>query len=361
MKILVIQDYLRSGGTERQSIRLTCAAAAAGHAGTLLTFRPGGVLAAGLAGVEHRALQPFDFRADWFAPGLSAAVRRAGPDVVLCMGRMANCYAGLLQQKFPSVPVVATLRTGKPLPWLFRRSLRTARHVVANSRGAADRILGRDGVPRDRVTVIPNALVVPPESRPDAGSSLRSSLGATPGTTVLLCVAMFRPEKNQRELIETLAGLPAPADWQLWLAGAGSGRAACEKEALRRGLGGRVKFLGYRPDPAPLYAAADIAVLASRSESLSNFLIEAQSMGRPAVAYQALGVDECFVPGRTGWAIARGDRLSFRAAVERLMADTADERAARAREARAFAQERFDPARQAAAYFELFEKLRTTI
>ena len=31
--------------------------------------------------------------------------------------------------------------------------------------------------------------------------------GAKATTTVLLCVAMFRPEKNQRELIEIAAGL----------------------------------------------------------------------------------------------------------------------------------------------------------
>ena len=44
MKILIVQDYLRSGGTERQSVLLANAFAAAGHATTLLTFRPGGPL-----------------------------------------------------------------------------------------------------------------------------------------------------------------------------------------------------------------------------------------------------------------------------------------------------------------------------
>ncbi len=32
MKILIVQDYLRSGGTERQSVLLANAFAAAGHA-----------------------------------------------------------------------------------------------------------------------------------------------------------------------------------------------------------------------------------------------------------------------------------------------------------------------------------------
>jgi hypothetical protein len=33
--------------------------------------------------------------------------------VILCMGRMANCYAGGSQERFPSTAVIATMRTGK--------------------------------------------------------------------------------------------------------------------------------------------------------------------------------------------------------------------------------------------------------
>ena len=141
MKILVVQDYLRSGGTERQSVLLANAFAAAGHATTLLTFRPGGPLGNTVApAVARRSLQPFDLGLDWFAPGLHAGVREVSPDIVLCMGRMANCY---LHRIFPLRPLapklreqfklpldnalVATMRTGKPLPRWFRRSLQVAR------------------------------------------------------------------------------------------------------------------------------------------------------------------------------------------------------------------------------------------
>ena len=44
MKILIVQDYLRSGGTERQSVFMATMFAQAGHEGTLLTFRPRGIL-----------------------------------------------------------------------------------------------------------------------------------------------------------------------------------------------------------------------------------------------------------------------------------------------------------------------------
>ncbi len=363
MKITIIQDFLRSGGTERQSILLANALAAAGHATTLLTFRPGGALAATVHdAVARHVLQPCDLGLDWFAPGLVGHVRRLAPEIVLCMGRMANCYAGHLQEKLPAAAVIATMRTGKSLPRLFCRSLGIVRHVVANSRDARDTLVREHGVAREKISVIYNSLVFPSApaaagaAPPASRSALRTQHGSTPATTVLLCVAMFRPEKNQRELIEIVAELPHDLDWQLWLAGDGPARKACEQLAASHNLSARVKFVGFHRDPTPLYQAADFAVHASWSEALSNFLIEAQAHGLPAIAYEAQGIQECFIPGRTGWAIARDDRAAFRDALVRRMTESPTSRLAAAANARAFARETFDPARQVAAYLDLFRR-----
>ena len=358
MKILVVQDYLRSGGTERQSVLLANAFAAAGHATTLLTFRPGGPLASTVApAVTRVALQPFDLGLDWFVPGLTRAAATVAPDAILCMGRMANCFAGRLQEKIPGAVVVATMRTGKLLPGRFRRSLRLVRQVVANSREARDTLVAQHAIPAEKISVIHNALVFPPESSVWRNTPLRTQHGATSATTVLLSVAMFRPEKNQRELIEIAAGLPGQLDWQLWLAGEGPARPACEQLVAAKNLGTRVKFLGFHRDPSPLYCAADLAVHASWSESLSNFLIEAQAHGLLAVACEAQGIRECFVPGRTGWAIPPGDRAAFRTTLTRRISEPDIAHAERSADARNFARTTFDPARQVAAYLDLFQKL----
>jgi glycosyltransferase involved in cell wall biosynthesis len=358
MKILVVQDYLRSGGTERQSILLTRAFAREGHHARLLTFRPGGVLAAHASDLPWFSLQPFDTGLDWFAPDLKRAARRFDPDVILCMGRMANCRALALQRAARRAVVLCTLRTGKPLPWLFRRALRRVPHVVANSDDARQTLQRHHAVPAERITVIHNSLVFAGTRPPEADvAALRAAHGASPATHVLVSVAMFRPEKRQRDLIATLAGLPSDLDWQLWLAGEGPTLTACRRFVSSRGLGERVKFLGWQANPAPLYAAADLAVHASASEALSNFLIEAQFNGIPAVAYDAQGIAECFLPGDTGEVIARGDAAAFRAAVLRFLEANADERAVRAGRARDFARDRFDPIRQARAYLELFSRL----
>ena len=221
MKILIVQDYLRSGGTERHSVFMATAFAKAGHELTLLTFRPRGVLDVHTEQqpFAFRSLQPFDTRLDWFAPGLLRAAEEASPDLVLCMGRMANCYAGFIQRRLPLAAVICTMRTGKLLPYLFVRSLRLCRHIVANSHVAKRVLTDNHDIASHKITVIHNpALRVADEAAP-RNLSLRRLHGAGPGTVVLLNVAMFRPEKNQRELIEICAKLPGYLDWQLWLAG----------------------------------------------------------------------------------------------------------------------------------------------
>ncbi|PAW83331.1 MAG: hypothetical protein B9S27_00355 [Opitutia bacterium Tous-C8FEB] len=359
MRLLILQDHLRSGGTERQSILLANAFAAAGHATTLLTFRPGGALAGTVSpAVARSSLQSRDFGLDWFAPGLRRQVRARQPDLILLMGRMANCLGWRLT---PLAPVVATMRTGKPLPAWFRRTLRASRHVVANSREAGEHLVRTHGLPPEKIAVIPNSLVFPPEMGTAAAASLRAEWRARLGTPsearVLLCVAMFRPEKNQRELIDIVHGLPDAPAWELWLAGDGTALSACRRRAAETGLAHRVRFPGFIADPSALYAAADVAVHASRSEALSNFLIEAQAHGLPVVAAAAQGIEECFLPGETGWMIPRGDHAAFRERLRDCLGSGTEVRAGRARAARAFARENFAPARQVGAYLELFARL----
>lgn len=356
MKILIIQDYLRSGGTERHSVFLAGSFADAGHDVSLITFRPGGQLAteSWQPNFAYHSLQKRDWHLDWFAPGLRGLVSKISPQIVLCMGRMANCYAGLIQERLPQTTVICTMRTGKPLPYLFVRSLRLCRHIIANS-VVAKRVLSElYHVPEVKVTVIHNPLLRYTET-PSRNPELRRQHGAGPNTVVLLNIAMFRPEKNQRELIEICSRLPGYLDWQLWLAGEGQARAACEKLAAQLGLGGRVKFLGYHADPTPLYGGADLAVLASQSESLSNFLIEAQLHGLPAVAYNIVGVGECFVPDQSGFLLVNRDRTGFIEQLIRLVRDPALRKRFGAA-ARDYARRNFLPQRQVQAHLTLFNK-----
>jgi glycosyltransferase involved in cell wall biosynthesis len=358
MKILVIQDYLRSGGTERQSVFLGAACAKAGHEVTLLTFRPRGRLGDNAENqpFAFKSLQPFDCHLDWFAPGLLRTAEEAAPDLVLCMGRMANCYAGFIQSRLPNAAVVCTMRTGKPLPYLFVRSLRRCRHTIANSHVAKRVLTDRYNLPSHRISVIHNPALNSHGADGPRNLSLRRRYSAGPNTVVLLNVAMFRPEKNQRELLEICSRLPGYLDWQLWLAGDGPMRAKCERVAHDLGLGARVHFLGYYSDPTPLYQAADAALLTSQSESLPNFLIEAQLHGVPAIAYDIVGVGECFVHGRSGYLVKNQDQTAFIESLDRFIRSPGL-RKHYTEAARRHAQAHFTAERQIQAHLSLFREI----
>lgn len=360
MKILLVQDYLRSGGTERQTVLLARAFGAAGNDTHLVTFRPGGPLLPETTppNLTLKSLQKRDARLDWWAPGLRRYACSIGPNIVLCMGRMANSYGRALQLALPATAVISTMRTGKSLPLPFRRSLAATRHVIANSRAARTHLIEAHGVPAPRITVIPNGLIFAPDPKCDASAreTLRRQYGASPTDVILLDVAMFRPEKNQRALIEMVSRLDPELPWRLWLAGDGSTLAACQALAKSLRLEDRITFLGWHADPRAVYQAADLAVHASRRESLSNFLIEAQAHGLPAIAAAARGVDETFAEGASGFLIASDDLTAFAAAVTRLVSDARLRRTMSDR-ARQHAQDHFSAAAQIKAHLGLFEKL----
>jgi glycosyltransferase involved in cell wall biosynthesis len=351
MKILLVQDRLRGGGTERQTVFLARSFAAAGHSAAVLTFRPGGALAGDLGGITHRALQPFDTGFDWLAPRLSRAAAAFAPDVVLCMGRMANCLAGGLQRRLPGCAVVATVRTGKRLPWFYRRSLLAVRHIVANSEFARRTLVVPTGA-GDRCSVILNALIQPGLLAVHPASDYAQE------TPLLLCVAQFRPEKGHRELLAIASEFPRQIPWRLVLAGDGSTLPACRRLAGDLGLAERIDFAGWQADPTQLYRRASVALLASSRESLPNFLVEAQCAGVPAVSFDVGGCGECFQNGTTGVLVPSGHHSRFAEAVADLIRNPG-RRAAMAAAAAVWARERFSPDRQVAAYLDLFSRLRS--
>lgn len=360
MRIALVQDFLRVGGTERQTVALAGAFRAAGHEVLLLTFRPGGPLATLLdPRVPRTSLLPIDLHLDWFAPGLGRALRAFRPDVVQLMGRMANSHGWRLRAGLPGSALVATFRTGKSVPRWYRRTLLESDAVVANCVEAAERLARTGKLDASRVHVIRNGTAPLDEPSAQRRREVRASLGTSADSLVFVCVAMMRRGKGHRDLVHIAASLHLDTPWELWFVGDGEEARFCRRLARERGLDQRIRFLGRRSDTADLIGASDIAVLASHHgfEALPNFLIEAQWLGRPVIAYDVGGVREAMVPGESGMLVAEGDEDGFREAMRHLASKPAQREHAGA-VARAFARREFDATRQTQRYLALFEALR---
>jgi glycosyltransferase involved in cell wall biosynthesis len=88
--------------------------------------------------------------------------------------------------------------------------------------------------------------------------------------------------------------------------------------------------------------AADALVLSSDVEGLPLVLLEAAASGLPCVATAVGGVGEAVLDGHTGYVVPAGETAALSAAMSRMTALPAADRAAMSHEAREYACARFD-------------------
>lgn len=124
--------------------------------------------------------------------------------------------------------------------------------------------------------VIPNGTTLP-----QPGQSYRESLDSD--RAAVITVARFVPAKGLDILLRAWA-MAEVGDSVLYLLGDGPLKADLQQLAGKLDLGERVRFVGYQPQVADWYAAADLMVIASRYEGGPYTVAEALLAGCPVVS-----------------------------------------------------------------------------
>jgi glycosyltransferase involved in cell wall biosynthesis len=170
---------------------------------------------------------------------------------------------------------------------------RGAAFQAISTRIAAE--LLRQGFAADRIVVLPNAVDT---ARFSATRPPRAP--GAPFTAVF--VGRLVPEKGLSTLLDAWSSAFAGrSDVRLRLVGSGRLEAALREQAVRLGIAGEVEFLGHQDRVEDVLATADIGVLPSTIEGLSNTLLEFMASGLPTVASQVSGSEDFVVTGRNGW------------------------------------------------------------
>ena len=156
------------------------------------------------------------------------------------------------------------------------------------------------------------------------------------GPFTISVISRLEPVKRVAIAVEAVAQVP---DVRLNIAGGGSERNALEELARKRGIAGRVRFLGHLDDPRPAIAASDAIINCTREEGLPLAVLEAAAMQRPTIAFDGGGTPEIVQDCRTGWLVREDTVGAFAAAVAEASADRA-----RAAEYGVRAREWVDPA-----------------
>jgi glycosyltransferase involved in cell wall biosynthesis len=216
----------------------------------------------------------------------------------------------------------------KPLDRLARRWLKRATAVQAlSTRLAAE--LARQGFPAERILVLPNAI----DTTRFRGRAAPRAPGA-PFRAVF--VGRLVPEKELGMLLEAWAAAFSGGEAaRLQLVGGGPLEGPLRAQAARLGLSGQVEFLGHRDRVDEVLADADVGVLPSRIEGLSNTLLEFMASGLPALASRVSGSEDFVVPGRNGWLFEVADVTALAAALREARSLPPERLAGMGRQARA--------------------------
>lgn len=352
MNVLHLINYAGSGGTERYVENLLRSMHGKNCVRCFLAYNEDGPLVQVARSLDVPAQRivmrsPYDTAA---ARQLKAYCRERDIDVVHTHFLRECCVACLAGCK----RVVRTYHIlgsdSAPVRAITRLLCGRVEYVANCTAGAA--ALAANGVRKDRIHIIYNSLDAA-AWRAD-GARVRKELA--PRGFVMLYAARLVAGKGYEMLARALELLSESTSlpFTLWLAGQGPLEAEIRDGFMRRGLGDRVRFLGHRTDMPEVYAAADLTVCPSESETLSYLLLESMAAGTPVLSTAVGGITDILDSGsHAGILVPPDDARAMADGMLRFMTDE-KLRADCSRAAQGEVLRRFDSSVTAGQLFELY-------
>jgi len=262
---------------------------------------------------------------------IAAVAQRVEPDIMHVHSPVLNALPAFRVGRRLGIPVVYELRAlwedaavdhgrthegslrYRASRWLETVALRRAARITTICEGLRDEIVAR-GIPRERVTVVPNAVDVEtfqvghlPDER------LKDALGLK-GGTVLGFAGSFYGYEGLDLLLDAFALLrPRFPDLKMLLVGGGMQEEALKRQATALGIGDQVRFTGRVPHDTVqrYYDLIDVLVYPRRSMQLTELVtplkpLEAMAQGRIVVASNVGGHRELIRDGETGYLFQAG-------------------------------------------------------
>ncbi len=339
---LLYDSYLNFGGVEQHLLGLLRRADAARWQFIIIS-NTSEAFAAQVAALGARVVKVTRWRIT--DPGAVAALagvlREHGVDLVhahsptaAAVGRLAARRLRLPAVVTVHLPVaqyhgVRTTLRARLGRWIYTTLDRYLNHshpapLLYVSQAVRDACVAAGHSPTARSLVIPNGIELELYAGEGDPRNLRAQAGVLEGEKVIICCGRLHPQKGVDVLLQALAqpGMPQHA-LRLWLVGDGSQRDELEQQALRLGLGERVRFWGYQAQVADYLRAADVFALPSRWEAMPFALLEALAAGLPCVV-TAVGDNALLArDSLEGLVIPPEDPAALADALRRLVTDDA--------------------------------------
>ena len=193
---------------------------------------------------------------------------------------------------------------------VFRRIWQQAQLVYTNSVGLRD--LAYQTAANQPIQVIPNGV--------DCNEFTPAAKKSPDGTLQILCVSRLIERKGINYLIDAMAHLQkAGINCQLQIVGEGNLLQDLKNQVSELGLNNRVELVGrLKHDELPgYYQKADIFILPSKNEGMSNTVLEAMAAGLPIITTRTGGALE--LVDKNGILISQEDSDDITRAVKHLV------------------------------------------
>ncbi|HAV11122.1 MAG TPA: hypothetical protein DCX32_01065 [Candidatus Moranbacteria bacterium] len=226
---------------------------------------------------------------------------------------------------------------------------------VVTPTSSVEKIIRGWGVNNGNISSIPTGVDTEKFDKADK-DIVRKKYGIADDKTVLTIVSRFTEEKNIKFLFEAVSSVLRKRKDVVFLA-KGNGNLLSEMGAYvsNEGLGGKVVFASEDDRKEDVFAAGDIFVYASKSETQGMVISEALYTGLPIVAVSATGVSDQVMDGASGFLVSENQE-EFSKALEKLI-DDKDLRAKFSENAKKIARENYTSSICAERMLKVYENL----
>ena len=313
-RVLQVITPSHMSGAEMQLVRLTRKLRARGHEMPVLVKHDSPaiehMLEQGMSVDRARIGGKVNFMA---ISRIARAARQHHVDLVQSTLSTASWWTGWLEA-FGGPKSVGHVQGFTSARWHRRQS-----HLLAVSGAVRDDLVAQ-GIPREKITILMNALEAD-EYRPQRDPlAVRAEFGADATTPVVGTFAHLSVKKGYRELFAAMPQvLAAVPNAQFWIMGRGPLRDELEQAARAGGYLKQVRFAGFRRDACDVMNAIDVMALPSHREPCALAYIEAALLAKPIVACRAGGAPESIADGETGILAPVGDSRAIGEAILTLL------------------------------------------
>ena len=199
-------------------------------------------------------------------------------------------------------------------------------HFIADAEAVKSVLVEQDRIPPDRVTVVPIGVEEDdPETRHSRRAAMRRELGVPESTVVIGNVARLVPFKGHRFLLAAIAIVAARRPDVLFpIVGDGELLEDLRAQTDALGIGGAVRFLGFRDNLHEIYPAFDIYTHSSlelAAEAFPIAILRALGTGLPIVCTAVGGIPLMVDDERSGYLVPPENPAALADALMKVVTD----------------------------------------